>query len=346
MPLAVRTACAQLTEPMKRLHSLQTNRFPAWLGLILAGVLLAAVLPQDALGQADDIDALIERGEQAGVDADQMRTVADRARGAGLEAEAVLDLLRPAVDLAERDLPATPLLNKTLEGMAKNVPLSRMRPVLQQVQGLTEQAGELTSRWTQRAEVRELLGISDDTPGEGEARGRLVTAITEAQQQNVPAEHIEEFLDALPASTERRPVPPSDVAVAVSVLPDLPGHQSAPGATRELLTAALDAGYSGESLRQLPAALESARRESQRPPEAFARGAAQAIAQGVPAANVLQNLFQGSLPPGEGPPGEVGDGPPGDVPGFDKPPGKDGRPPGIDPPVDPPGGGPPGSGGE
>lgn len=324
------------------------HRYSVWLGLAWALLFCLPLTPSATLGQSADVKAVIERGQQAGLDASQLQAVAERARERGLNSDATVSLLEPSVALAEQGLPATPVLNKTLEGMAKQVSPSRMQSVLQQVQSYTEQAGQLVSTWTQQSEVRRMTGETPTPPGEGEARSRLVTAATEAQQQDIPLDQLKQFLDGLPSATNRRPVSLSEVAVAVSVLPDLPGSRSAPQATQDLLTAALDANYSAESLRQLPAAIESAQRESAQPVEALTRGAARAIAQGTPATHVLQSLFQGSIP-GGGPPGEVGNGPPGTIPGVGKPPGKGGRPPNTGPPEEPPadppgGGGPPGGG--
>lgn len=313
------------------------------IGWLLVLTLLLTGGPRLAVGQASDVQALLQRGRQAGADVDQMRTVAKRAREAGLSPDATASLLRPAVELAEQDLPTTPLLTKTLEGFAKHVPHARMQPVLRQVHNHTERGGQIVSQWAQRSEVRQFLGATDPPPDQGHqnvARSRLIVAATEAQQQGISAEDIDAFLNNLPSAVERRPVSLSSVATAVSVLPDLPGSKNFPEASKQLLTAALDAGYSPESLRQLPSALQNARRESKQPTNALMQGAAQAIARGTPASDVLKNLFQGSLP-GAGPSSGMGPGPPGNVPGAGKPPGRGGKPPGTGPPDEPPGGGPP-----
>lgn len=328
-----------MTPPLFAMQIAQDPR--SWIGGALVLILLLMGGPRSASGQASEVQALLKQGRQAGAAAAQMRTVAERARQAGFSPDATASLLRPVVELAKQDLPTAPLLTKTLEGLAKQVPHARMQPVLQQVRTHTERAGQLVSQWTQRAEVRTMLGTSEGTPGRGppnEMRTQLVTAVTEAQQQDISAETIGAFLNDLPSAVKRRPVPLAEVRTAVNVLPDLPSSKTSPKASRRLLTAALDAGYSPESLRQLPAALQSARRESKRPADALALGAAQAIARGTPATDVLRDLFRGA-PPGVGPP--PGAGPPGNVPGSGKPPGRGGKPPGTGPPDNPPGGGPP-----
>jgi hypothetical protein len=276
------------------------------------------------------VASLLEQGEATGADAALMRTVADRAQNAGLDDATTADLLRPAVTLAEQDLPTTPLLNKTLEGLAKQVPANRMTPVLQQLQSHTQEAGTFVSTWLEQPGAQALAGESGPTAAD---RNRLIANIADARQQNVPRAAVEDFLTQLPEAVDRRPVSFSEVATAVSTMPDLPGGADNPEAAQQLLSTALNAGYDAESLRQLPTALEQAQRGSDRPPSAIAKGATQAIAQGTPAASVLRTLSQGGVP-GGGPSG-AGEGAASPPPGQGKPPGKNGRPPGAGPPDNP-----------
>ncbi|MFO8098993.1 MAG: hypothetical protein R6T83_05140 [Salinibacter sp.] len=297
-----------------------------WIGI---GLLLTALLPFGAAAQDASVQPLLERGQEAGADADLMRTVARRAEAANLSSTATTDLLEPAVSLAEQDLPTRPVLNKALEGLSKNVPPERMRSVLQQLRTGTEQAGQLVSGWLQQEETRAMLETGEDPVSE-RGRAELIASVADAQQQKVSPETIESFLNELPGTTERRPVPLSNVSVAVGVLPDLTANGEVGSAARDVLVAALNAGYDAESMRQLPTAIEQARRETQQPAAAIAKGTAQAISWGTPAANVLRNLFRGAPP--AGPPAHTGDG----GQGQNGPPDD---PPDNGPPDDPPGGG-------
>ena len=295
-------------------------------GVVVALLVLFLVVPARAQ-EASPVQSLLTDGTQANADPTLLEAVATRAEQAGLSPQQTATLLRPAVALARQDLPSTPLLNKTLEGLAKRVPPQRMTPVLRQLQSHTTEAGALVSSWTQRPDVQSLLA-SEGAPS-SPSRNRLITNIAEARQQNVPLGHVQQFLESLPGAVQTRPVALSNVAVAVSVLPDLPAAASS-GAARGLLTTALGAGYDAESLRQLPAALERARRGSSRPPAALARGAAQAIKTGAPASDVLQTLFQGGTPGGD-PPGPAPNAPR-TPPGQSNPPDETGRPPDAGPP--------------
>lgn len=292
-------------------------------------VLLLVVLPVRAQ-EASPVQSLLTDGAQANADPALLEAVATRAEQAGLSPQQTATLLRPAVTLAQQDLPSTPLLNKTLEGLAKRVPPQRMEPVLQQLQSHTTEAGALVSSWTRRPGVQSLLTSEGEPPPT--SRNRLITSIAEARQQNVPLNRVQQFLESLPGAVRTRPVSLSNVAVAVSVLPDLPAAASS-GAAQNLLTTALGAGYDAESLRQLPTALKQAQRGSARPPAALARGTARAIKTGAPASRVLQDLFRGAVP--SGPPSGTAPGAPDTPPGQSTPPDEAGRPPDAGPPSDP-----------
>lgn len=311
---------------MDHSHAFSFAVLPLWIGVLVA--LLG--MPSPAVAQPASVSSLLERGQQTGADVDLMRTVVDRANQAGLSAAATTRLLEPAVALAERGLPTSPVLNKALEGLSKRVPPERMTAVLQQLRTRTEQSGQLVGTWLQQDDVRAMIGAGDQQNLSERGRATLIASVADAQQQGVTPELIRAFLNELPATTDRRPVPLADVSVAVGVLPDLSSNGESVPAAQQLLAAALDAGYDSQSMRQLPAAIEQARRETQRPTAAIAKGAAQAISWGTPADNVLQNLFRG-VPPA-GPPGRAGQG----RQGQNRPPDD---PPGNGPPDDPPGGG-------
>lgn len=297
------------------------------IGTVVAIAVLAFLLPLSVVGQPRSVESLIEQAQQAGADADLVRSVATRIQEAGMSPEQTAEALRPAVALAERDLPSTPLLNKTLEGVAKQVPPSRLTSVVQDVQMNTERADAMVSSWLDRPDVRQLTG--EEEPSRS-ARNDLIERIAEAQQQSVPADNIEQFLDHLPSGVDRPPVSLANVSVAVSVLSDFSGTVANPQINHELLAAALDAGYDRESIRQLPAALSSGRRARQQPAAAIARATARAIENNASAASVLTNLLQGGFP-GGGPPLDIDSGPLDRPPGQGKPPGKGGKPPGIGP---------------
>ena len=311
-----------------------------WYGAFGLALLLGPIV--SAVAQPAPVDQLVSAGTQAGVDPTLMEQVVQRAEQAGYTADQTAQLLRPAVGLAQDQLPADGVLQKALEGLAKQVPAPRVQPVLQRIQTSTQQAGTLIRMWAETPEVQAMMNSGDTpTPFDRNAQDQLIRSAAQAQVQNVPSDVVRRLLETLPSQTQRRPIPPADVNAAVQVLPEVMGGGASPQAAIELLTSAVDAGYGPTNVRQLPTAMQAARQQNQRPMDVLARGAARAIAQGTPAADVLNNLFDGGFP--GGPPGEAG--PPGNVPGQGNAP--NGLPPKGIPPDTPPGqgGGPPGQGG-
>lgn len=308
-----------------------------WIALLLGSITGAAAQPAS-------VDQLMTEGTQAGVDPALMEQVVRRAERAGYTADQTAQLLRPAVSLAQEQLPASGVLQKALEGLAKRVPPPRVQPVLQRIQTSTQQAGTLISAWAQQPAARAMMGEGTASLNPA-ARDQLIQSAAQARMQNVPPDVVQRLLETLPAQTQRRPIPPNEVAAAMQVLPEFMGNGASPQMTIELLTSAVNAGYGPTNVRQLPTAVRAARQQNQRPMDVLVRNAARAIDRGTPAADVLSSLFDGGFP--GGPPGDVG--PPGNVPGQGKPPdvppGQGKGPPnqGGGPPNQ--GGGPPGQGG-
>lgn len=315
---------------------------PQWVARwVLCVVLLCGIARAATAQPAPSVEQLVDQATQAGVDTDLVQQVVDQAERAGLDEPQTAQLLDPAVRLAQDELPAEGVLRKALEGLAKGVPPPRVQPVLEQMQAHTEQAGTLVRDWAEQPAAREMMGGEDGSALDERARGQLVRSAAQARSQDVPAEVVQELLETLPDGTGRRPISPDEVAVALQVLPEFVSDGASPQATIQLLTSALDAEYGPSNMRQLPTAMRVGQEQSRRPVDAVIHDATQAIAQGTPAADVLNRLFDGG-PPGGGPPGDVEgpleNGPPGQGKPPDTPPGRgDDGPPGNS--DDPPGNG-------
>lgn len=309
-------------------------------------VLVLLVAPA-VWAQPSPIDALVERAREAGLDPEQVQTVSERAQQRGLSPDEAAQLIEPAVQLAEEDLPGEAVLGKALEGLAKGVPFTRIHPVVGQLQEGTREVGSFVSEWAQSQQVQEMMSAEDGSPSTGSARP-VIEAAAQARAQGASSETIRSFLSNLPSETSRRPISPDEIASAVRVIPDVPGEGQTPESVGRFVRAALDEGVSPETMRQIPAALQTANRQTGRPIDALARSAATEMAAGTPASDVLSALFQGNGP-GVGPPNGRGGPPEGTPPGQDLPP--ESGPPSDRPDRGggngggPPGGGPPGDGG-
>lgn len=285
-------------------------------------IALIGALP--GLAAAQSIDELVDRGTEAGIDRTLLETVSERAEGAGLDVAETARLIEPGVALAEQGLPAQAVVQRALEGLAKNVPSEQITQVVDRLQQATERAGQAGDRWLERPEVQRMLG-QDDAPAAEEGRRAVVEGLAQAYVQSAPDEALEAALERMPAELPPGRASAPAVGAALQVLADLPVSAEEPGLAAGLLVEALNTGFSASDLRRLPAALDVAQQRGEMPAEAVARGALSQMAEGTPAASVLENLFQGEVPgqpPGGTPPGldrrpqdDDRGGPPDHVPG-------------------------------
>jgi len=312
--------------------------------LALAG----GVSPVPVLAQpSTPVSEILRRGVDAGIDEGLMRSVAERARQTGTAPEATAEMLAPAVRLAEAGLPATPVLNKVLEGLAKRVPPARVQSVADRLAGHVQQVGPVVDTWLQREDVR-----AASAEVEGKGRADIIVSAANARQQGLALDDVQLLLAELPGRARGRRLGPSNVAAAVRATAEMPRDDADPSGVREIVLAAVEAGYTADEIGQLPVALRQAQARANRPLPALARDARRAISRGTPASEVIGQLSRGRppLPPPAAGRGGSGQGPP---PGQGKPPntGPPDSPPGgppdtppQGPPLDPPGG-PPGGGG-
>lgn len=283
----------------------------------LVMVLVLLLLPLTVAGQS--VDELVERGKQAGMEAELLANLEQRSASAGLSVAETAQLIEPAVRLAEQELPATAVVQRALEGLARRVPHDRIVEVLGRLQDATERAGATGESWLARADVQAMFG-EDAASGEGRARTAILEGLAQAYTRDVPAAALESALNRIPSHVEPGRTSPAAVGAALQVLADLSISSQTPDLAAGLLSQALNSGFAARDLRRLPGALEAAERRGDLPPEAAARGALAEMAMGTPAAHVLENLFQGQIP---------GQPPGGTPPGLD-------RRPGAEPPGGPP----------
>lgn len=258
---------------------------------------MAALMGLCVLGaraQTPRLEVLLRQGERHGLPSDLMHEVVDRARQAGHRPTAIGPLLAPAVSAARRDYPARPLLMTALEGISKQVSTSQLTGVLTARFGHLETAAGL------------VVETGSSPPENAEARGLLIESLARAHRRGLSWEELRRlqtaFLEA--QGTSEWPV----LAAAFDVASALSG--SSAGSARELLVAALEAGYSASDLRKLPDALHAVSGEG--PGPTALRFAARSVKRGAFPGEVRTRHFPGndvlgpfgSMMPGfAGPPG-------------------------------------------
>jgi len=245
------------------------------------------------------VQSLLVRARAAGLDAEQIGLVTQRASQAGLDAVQTDALLEPVVQLAEHDLPTHKVLLKALEGLAKQISPARIAAVLDTLARHTERAGRIVDAWLEQPEARRLIGLSVAETRKGVPRSvrfKIIESLTQATMQGLSEADMQAFLSRMAREVHRRDGSGADVSTAIQVLHDLAAPATHLNVVADLMIVALNAGVSETNLRQFPAALREARQHSRRPATELMTLAASALSQGEPATRVLNHLRSGTLP--------------------------------------------------
>ena len=128
----------------------------------------------------------------------------------------------------------------------------------------------------------------------------MAKATSKSLMQNIPAETVHKILADIGSESVLSKVGPTDVVAAMGVLPDMP----APNNTKTsgaFVIRALKGGFKANDLQRLPTALKMAQHHSELPAASVLEGVASQMKHGVPARQIIQNLFNGKV--GGGPPG-------------------------------------------
>ncbi|MEX0660885.1 MAG: hypothetical protein WD381_06005 [Balneolaceae bacterium] len=282
---------------------------------LFAVIMVVFWMPFMVLAQQAN-NALMERGVASGLDEAQLERVLDRANERGIEQGDLSRLLEPAFGLAERDLPSDYILQKLMEGFAKGVPPGRIMPLINSIQENTPRAVSIASNWTEKPEVAIFIERSGEQGPQ--FRNELVRANLKSLTQQIEPEILESVLEGMGQRSVLDKTTPRSIIAAVGILPDLPASARQADAARPLLARAVEGGFSASDLQKLPGAMNSAEKRSQLPAASVVEGVAQQLGNGIPASQVLQNLFNGNVNPG----------PPANIPG--RPNNGPGRPPGTD----------------
>lgn len=277
---------------------------------VLMGLLLS--VPIFSLAQQGSLAETIQNSKNAGIDESLISQLEERAVNRGINNEQLVQLLQPALALAEQDLPYDMIFNKALEGMAKNVPVSRIAPVLQRIGTATRQSAPLADKFIARAEVGEMIArtVPED---HGQFRNEITKSIASGLMKNIPAEEMSTLLTDIGNSGVTERTTPGSITSAVRIFGELPTTEQNPDISRSFILKSLNSGLDGSALQKLPGAMSVAQQRSQLPAARVIEGVTNQLDNGIPANKILQNLFNGN----------IGGGPPGSVPrGLDDLPGK------------------------
>lgn len=271
-------------------------------------VLLCSILtvPIGLKAQDTSLDQLLERAAASGMDQVQLQELQERAANRGLSEQNIMDIMEPAVALAEENLPSDMILQKAMEGLSKGVPPARMQPLLQQMNRATRQAAPIIESWIQRSEVQEIVSNRGSGMSGEQFRSEMIKATMRGLQKNIPAGEMETLLNEMAQGDVSSNIEASSAVAAVGVFSELPTTSQQPKVSRSFVMRSLKGGFKSAELQRLPAAMQVAQQRSQLPAASVVEGVAKQMSGGIPAKQILQNLFNGNIgggPPGGTPPG-------------------------------------------
>lgn len=259
-------------------------------------ILLILLLPAFTFGQGQE-------PEVTGINQDRFEELQSRALNRGYTNEQLSMILEPAQQMAGQNLPTELLFQKAMEGIAKGVPAQQMATVLQNIQRGTEAMVPVISQWVERNEVSQMLDRSEERFDRELLRQEMLKVSSKAVSQQVGPELVQDILNTLTDQGVIQNSRPSSVIAAVGIIPDIPSIGDQPDMAKGVLVRAVQSGFSASEMQRLPGAMNMAQRRSQLPAAAVIEGVSQQMQGGVPAAEILQNLFNGNV--GGGPPGNV-----------------------------------------
>jgi hypothetical protein len=285
-------------------------KYMAAVAIIISGLLAGST---SAVAQNDLAYASVaEAARNAGIDAARVEAVVQRAMERGITPEQLGSLMEPVITLAGNNLPAEPVLQKVLEGIAKRVPAPQIGMVIGQIESALNRSAGIVDGWLEQPATRDMVRAGTRGQDAQQATSRFRTQLLEgsaqALQQNIREEYLSDLLGQIATERAAERSGLTSVAAAVGILGDLPTTQNNPELSTRVVISALRSGFTPSEIQQLPAAMNAAELQSRLPAEAVANGMAEQVLSGLPAAQVLENLFKGNLkggPPGFTPPGLI-----------------------------------------
>lgn len=269
-------------------------------------IMLFASLQMAPAMQAQTLSDLIEQARQAGIEQSQLDNLTARAGERGLSDEQIANVILPAIEMAELNLPHDMIFDKAFEGLSKRVPMGQIEHALNQIRQHSERAAEMVDRWAERPEVSGMMERSEGRMSREAFRNGMIKAGSKTLMQGFDPEVLDQTLQEAAGSSAMERAQPGGIMAAINVLGDLPEAAQAPTETARIVLRALEGGFTADDFQRLPGAMNMAQRRGQMPASAVSEGLGRQLQQGLPAEQILQNLFRGEVgggPPGQTPPG-------------------------------------------
>jgi hypothetical protein len=262
--------------------------------------LAIVLMPLTMQAQQQGGDRTIQNAVAAGIDEARAGELYNRAMARGITEEQFSELLQPAITMAGENLPYELILEKAFEGISKGVAHSQMMPILNSLSENAAVASGFIDAWAGRPEISDMLGRHGSRMNDVEFRKEMVKAASKGLVQGFDRDVMNDVLNRMAAGESLQKATPAGLITAISVLSDLPSSGHEPAESARIVLAALESGFEADDLQKLPGAIAMAQRRTQLPAQAIAGKLEGQLGIGLPASQVLQNLFNGNIGNGPG----------------------------------------------
>lgn len=272
---------------------------------VIAGIILILFLPTSIIAQ-DSLSDLIGEARSVGIEQSKINALQERAAQRGISDAELIAIIRPAVSMAERNLPSEMIFDKAFEGLSKGVPFQQIEPMLGMIAENSMRVAGIVDPWIERAEIRGMLERGGYAGNQQKFRNEMIKAGSKTLRQNFSEEVFQETIHTIADQRGIEQRNPGTVVAAANILSDLPSAAENPTESARIILRALEGGFEASDLQNLPRAMNMAQRRSEIPAGAVLEGVSRQLQGGLPAEQILQNLFNGNIgggPPGGTPPG-------------------------------------------
>ena len=263
-------------------------------GLTLLFVCMV-VSPSVAQINGRSIQNTIELAKKQGISEQQLNSLIQRAHEKNMPDEAIVAMLRPAIEMASHNLPFNLVIRKSLEGIAKGVQPALIVKVEEKLQSNAQDAAQLTDAWLRKPAIQSMI-VRSGEPQTGNAyRNKVLVAITGVLFQGTPRKELGQLLSDMAQNDVAALVNARQVPTAIGIFPDMPTSNDHPDVSRALIIEAIREHFTPDQIQQLPVAMASGAQMGRPAAEALSGILSKKMDNGAFAATVLQELFEGNF---------------------------------------------------
>jgi|GEM_PF-5605388 len=254
-------------------------------------VLLLVISPSMAQDSVQSLHGTIKSARTQGIQNEEIDKLIQRAREKEVSDQDIAGILQPAVETATEHFPYNLVINKSLEGIAKDVQPNVIIKTENKLQNNVRIAAKMTDEWIKNPTIQDLIGRNGQTGSDNTFRNQVLKSAARAMFQGVPTNELRQLFTDMAQGETAAHMYPKQVSVAIGVLPDLPTTKNHPDVSRAIILQSIKRHFTSSQIQQLPSAMIRAEQMGQLPAEAISNNMKNQMTQGEVAMTILQGLF-------------------------------------------------------